>query len=171
MIQFSAEMGLHFRSTHSSAFNPQSSPIPNMEIELHPVVSLLPETFNVLVAPVEMLVEALNSHINLQRYKVLYVSGNYSRILSRLNRNITELDVRRAFTSFQLMTILQENHHTILIVEHDPMLYEDAEQMVEYVAEHLRQTSRDATVLVYSPALDPHLEKMTELSDRVFCFD
>jgi hypothetical protein len=25
-----------------------------MEIELHPAVSLLPETFNVLVAPVEM---------------------------------------------------------------------------------------------------------------------
>ena len=44
-----------------------------MEIELHPAVSLLPETFNVLVAPVELLVEALNSHLNLQRYKVLYI--------------------------------------------------------------------------------------------------
>jgi DNA polymerase I len=29
-------------------------------------------------------------------------------------------------TLFQLMTILQENHHSFLIVEHDPMLYEDA---------------------------------------------
>jgi len=29
-----------------------------MEIELHPAVSLLPETLNVLVAPVEMLVDA-----------------------------------------------------------------------------------------------------------------
>ena len=50
------------------------------------------------------------------------------------------------------------------------MLYEDAENMVEYVAQHLRQTSREATVLVYSPALDSHLEKMTPLADRVFCF-
>jgi hypothetical protein len=140
-----------------------------MEIELHPAVSLLPETFNVLVAPVEMLVEALNSHINLQRYKVLYVSGNYSRILSRLNRNFTELEIRRAFTSFQLMTILEENHHTFLIVEHDPMLYEDAGEMVEYVAQALKQTSREATILLYSPALDPHLQKMTDLADRVFC--
>ncbi len=32
-----------------------------------------------------------------------------------LNRNITELDVRRAFTSFQLMTILEENHHSFLM--------------------------------------------------------
>jgi hypothetical protein len=42
--------------------------------------------------------------------------------------------------------------------------------MVEYVAPALKQTSREATVLLYSPALDPHLEKMTELADRVFCF-
>ena len=141
-----------------------------MEIELHPAVSLLPETFNVLVAPVEMLVEALNSHLNLQRYKILYICGNYSRILSRLDRNFTELEIRRAFTSFQLMTILEENHHSFLIVEHDPMLYEDANEMVEYVAQALKQTSREATILLYSPALDPHLQKMTELADRVFCF-
>jgi len=30
------------------------------------------------------------------------------------------------------MTILEENHHIFLIVEHDPMLYKDAEKrMVE----------------------------------------
>lgn len=78
--------------------------------------------------------------------------------------------MRRAFTSFQLMTILDENQHIFLIVEHDPMLYEDAEHMVEYVAQHLRQTSRVATILLYAPVLDPHLEKMTELADRVFCY-
>jgi hypothetical protein len=39
-----------------------------MEIELHPAVSLIPDTFNVLIAPVEMLVDA----INMQRYRVLY---------------------------------------------------------------------------------------------------
>ena len=105
-----------------------------MEIELHPAVSLLPETFNVLVAPVEMLIVALNSHLDLQRCKILFICGNYSRILSRLNRNFTELEVRRAFTSFQLMTILEENHHSFLIVEHDPMLYEDAGEMVKYVS-------------------------------------
>jgi hypothetical protein len=77
--------------------------------------------------------------------------------------------VRRAFISFQLMIILEENHHSFLIVEHDPLLYEDAGQMVEYVAQHLKQTSREATVLLYAPALDPHLQEMAELADRVFC--
>jgi hypothetical protein len=141
-----------------------------MEIELHPTVSLLPETNSLPVAAVELLAGALNSHLELQRYKILYVCGNYSRILSRMDRNFTELEVRRAFTSFQLMTILEENHHTFLIVEHDPMLYEDAREMVEYLAQALKQTSREATILLYSSALDPHLEKITELVDRVFCF-
>jgi DNA polymerase I len=67
------------------------------------------------------------------------------------------------------MTILEENHHSFLIVEHDPLLYEDAEEMVEYLAQAFRQTSREATLLLYAPALDPHLQKLTELADRVFC--
>jgi hypothetical protein len=114
-----------------------------MEIELHPAVSLLSETFSVLVAPVEMLVESLNSHLELQRYKILFISGNYSRILSRLDRNFTELEVRRAFTSFQLMTILEENHHTFQIIGHDSLLYEDATEMVEYVAQAHRSSVKD----------------------------
>jgi hypothetical protein len=68
------------------------------------------------------------------------------------------------------MTILEENHHSLLIIEHDPMLYEDAKQMVEYVGQALKQTSREATILLYAPALDPHLQTMTELADPVFCF-
>ena len=115
--------------------------------------------------------EAINNHPELQRYKIIFISGNYSRILSRLNRTITELDVRRANILFQLMTILDENRHSFLIIEHDPMLYQDAgEGMVEHIAQHLRQTSREATVLLYAPALDPHLQRMAELADRVFCF-
>jgi hypothetical protein len=140
-----------------------------MEIEQHPAISLLEETYNVLIAPVDMLVEALNNRLNLQRYKILYVSGNYSRILSRLDRNFTDLDIRRAFTSFQLMTILEENHHSFLIIEHDPMLYEDAKEMVEYVGQALKQTSREATILLYATALEPHLQTMTDMADRVFC--
>jgi hypothetical protein len=141
-----------------------------MEVELNPEGSpLLEETFNVPVAPVDMLVDAINNHLNLHRYKILFISGNYSRILRRLDRNFTSLEVRRAFTSFQLMTILEENHHSFLIIEHDPMLYEDATQMVEYVGQALKQTSREATILLYAPALDQHLQTMTELADRVFC--
>jgi len=66
-----------------------------MEIELHPAVSLLERYLQRLGRPPEMLVDAINSNPNLQSYKILFISGNYSRILSRLDRNVTELDVRR----------------------------------------------------------------------------
>jgi hypothetical protein len=29
--------------------------------------------------------------------------------------------------------------------------------------------ARKATILLYAPTLDPHLQKITELADRVFC--
>ena len=41
--------------------------------------------------------------------------------------------------------------------------------MVDYLAQALKQTSREATVLLYAPALDPHLQEMAQLADRVFC--
>ena len=38
------------------------------------------------------------------------------------------------------------------------------------LSQPLRQTSKEATILLYSPAQDHHLQKMTrlELADRVF---
>jgi len=55
-------------------------------------------------------------------------------------------------------------------VEHNPLLYKRARDMVGRVAQTMKQESRDATILLYAPALDRHLEAMAELADRVFCF-
>jgi hypothetical protein len=52
-----------------------------------------------------MFIKALNRNLDLQRYKVLYISGYYSSILSRLDPRFKDLEIRRAFTVFQLMTI------------------------------------------------------------------
>jgi len=91
-----------------------------MEIELLPAVSLLPETLSVLIAPEKMLAWALNGNLHLPQFRILFITGIRSGILSRLDRSSMELNVRRAFTSVQLRTILEENHHRFLIVEHDP---------------------------------------------------
>jgi hypothetical protein len=142
-----------------------------MDFELYPTITLREGSFNVLVAPREMLIQALNKNLNLQRYKVLYVSGNYSGILSKLDRRFTELEVQRGFTVFQLMTILEEAHHSLIIVEHDPMLYEDAAEMVEYISHALGDASKDAAVLLYSPAVDPFMGDLMKNADRVFYFE
>jgi hypothetical protein len=66
-----------------------------MDFELHPTVSLKERSFNVLVAPREHFIEMLNRNLNLQRFKVLFVTGNFSGILSRLHRRLMELKIRR----------------------------------------------------------------------------
>ena len=40
--------------------------------------------------------------------------------------------------------------------------------MVEYVAQALKQISKDATIMIYAPALDPHQQKIIGLADWVF---
>lgn len=102
---------------------------------------------------------------------MIYVSGNYSSILSSLDRRFEALEVRRAFTVFQLMTILEENCHTIVIIEHDPLLYEDAQEMTEYVSHAMREASNEAAVLLYAPGADPYFEELVKNADRVFYFD
>jgi hypothetical protein len=45
-----------------------------------------------------MLAKTINRNLKLQRYKVLYIGGNYSSILSKLDRRFKDLEIRRAFT-------------------------------------------------------------------------
>ncbi len=142
-----------------------------MDFELYPTITLRSRSFNVLIAPREMFIQALNRNLNLQRFGVIYVCGNYSSILSSLDRRFVALDTRRAFTVFQLMSVLEESHHTIVIIEHDPLLYEDAQEMIEYVSRAMRETAKDAAVLLYAQGADPYIEELVANADRVFCFD
>ena len=142
-----------------------------MDFELYPTITLRSSSFSALIAPGDMFVQALNRHLDLQRFQVLYICGNYSGILSGLDRRFRDMEVRRAFTVFQLMTILEESHHTILFIEHDPMLYEDAAEMAEYVSKALRESAKDSTVLLYASGADPFLEDLIRNADRVFYFN
>jgi hypothetical protein len=69
------------------------------------------------------------------------------------------------------MTILEEARHSLIIIEHDPLLYEDAQAMVEYVYQGLHDAAKEATVLLYLPGTDTFREDMTRNADRVFYFD
>ena len=104
-----------------------------------------------------MFIQAMNRNLNLQRFQVLYVTGNYSAILSHLDRRFEALEIRRGFTVFQLMTILEENHHSLIFVGHDTLLYENVAEMTEYVSHSLRKATKEAAVLLYSPGVDPYL--------------
>jgi hypothetical protein len=59
----------------------------------------------------------------------------------------------------------------LIIIEHDPLLYEDGQGMVEYVSQGLLDAAKEAAVLLYSPRTDTFLEDMTRNADRVFYSD
>jgi hypothetical protein len=56
-----------------------------------------------------LFIQALNRNLNLQRFRVLYVTGNYSAVLSRLDRRFDALEVCQGFTVSQIVTILKED--------------------------------------------------------------
>jgi len=162
-----------------------------MEFELHPSVTLESGTFSVVTAPEELVLRGLNGTPALSRFLFLYICGNYSRLLSGIRRRSAHFEVRRAFTLFQLLTILREAHHTILFIEHDPSLYEDAGSrsrgapspldgpgsrrdpgyLTPEVAEALAGAARTALVVLYAPRPDPTLTILARRADRVFCLE
>ena len=81
-----------------------------MLIELRKGMTLHPCTFNAVIAPEKVMISALNNNIDLQRFLFLYVSGNYSLLLSSINRSSKNFEVRRAFTAHQLFTMRQADH-------------------------------------------------------------
>lgn len=140
-----------------------------MELDLCPSVTLQTGTFSAMTAPAETITGAINANADLQRFMFLFVSGNYSRIMSAIHRTSANFEVRRAFTAFQLLTILSEAYHTIILVEHDPTLYEGIGKsaVVPQLTHALRSAARDAMVILYAPAVDFTFHTLARGADRV----
>ena len=138
-----------------------------MLIELRKGMTLHPGTFNAVIAPVKVMVSALNSNTDLQRFLFLYASGNYSRLLSQISRSFKNFEVRRAFTAHQLFTILKEAGNTVVLVEHDPALFDGAETMIPQIAGMLGEAGRESLVILYSPSTDRSFSLLMRQADRI----
>jgi hypothetical protein len=140
-----------------------------MEFDLHPSVTFRTGTFSALVAPEDLVLAGLNDNPVLSRFLFLFICGNYSRLLSGINRRSVIIEVRRAFTAFQLLTILRESYHTIVFVEHDPGLYEGVgEEIIPEVARALHAAGQGAVVVLYTPSPDESFSSLAGLADRFF---
>jgi DNA polymerase I len=139
-----------------------------MRIELQSGITLQSGTFNAVIAPERVIISALNSHADLQRFLFLFVCGNYSRILSSISRTSANFEVRRAFTAHQLFTIVKEAGHTIVFIEHDPTMFDGAETMIMPVSAALRDAGREALVILYTPSMDHPFSALARSADRIF---
>jgi hypothetical protein len=48
------------------------------------------------------------------------------------------MKIRRAFTAFQLMTILEEARHSLILIEHDLFCTSTPWKMPEYISKSMR---------------------------------
>lgn len=138
-----------------------------IQIELRKGMYLYPGSYNAVVAPENVMVRAINSNAELQRFLFLYISGNYSRILQGINRGSKNFEIRRAFTAHQFLSVIKEAAHTIILVEHDPMLFEGAENMVTPVSMALKDAGRDALLILYTPVIDRKFSALMRQADRI----
>jgi DNA polymerase I len=138
-----------------------------MLIELSRGVTLHPGTFSAVIAPERRILAALNGNKDLHRFLFLYVSGNYSRLLTGISRTSANFEVRRPFTADQLLSVIHESGHTILFIEHDPTLFDGAERLYEPVGSALKQAGREALVLLWAPESDRSFAALARRADRI----
>jgi DNA polymerase I len=142
-----------------------------MDLEFIPNFSIQQGRLNVIIAPADILVANFNENLNYQRFLTLYVCGNYSRVLNRLDTSLSHFDIRRAFTSNQLLTVLQESCHTIVILEHDPTLYDGDKEMRGFISHALRELSHTNIVILYAPMTDQSLAGLLRGVSRLFLYE
>jgi len=139
-----------------------------MQFILQPGVSLQAGRFNAVVAPEHAITQAINRNTGLQRYLFLFVCGNYSRVLNGISGSTKTFEIRRAFTAHQMLTILKEASHTVIFIEHDPTLYDEARTMIAPIAGTLTEISHDLLVILYSPKPDPAFRSLIREAGRIY---
>jgi DNA polymerase I len=138
-----------------------------MLIMLRKGVILQQGTFTAVIAPEPVILSALNDNPDLGRFLFLFLCGNYSRILSRINRTSSNFEIRRPFTADQLLTALKDAGHTVIFIEHDPTLFDGADRLLAPVAAALRDAGREALVILYSPGMDRSFAALARQADRL----
>ena len=142
-----------------------------MDFRFNERIVLQPGRFSAIVAPVEIILTGMNNNPVLGRYTTLLICGNFSRILDGINRTSGNFEIQRAFTVHQLLTILRGDDHSIVIVEHDPTIYDDAGDAKRVVPPTMKDISRNCIFVLYSPEMDRNFAYLAHTADHLFYYD
>ncbi len=136
-----------------------------MLIELRKGMTLHPGTFHAVIAPEKVMVSALTANADLQRF--LYISGSDSHLLSCIKRSAGNIEICRVFTARQLFALLQEVGNSVVFLEHDPAVFDGAEEMIPQVGSILRHLGRESLVVLYAPSPDRSFSLLMRRADRI----
>ena len=123
-----------------------------------------PGNFTVLISPPEFAIELILEHLKYNR-DLLFVSGNFSRILPAFSRLNFNFDVRRAFTAYQLIRIIEEAEHSLVFIENT---FEEVKELNEVLFLGMRDVERSgAVVILYSAKMDGFIDFTGRNADRL----
>jgi len=142
-----------------------------MDVKLRPLFAMTKEAFCMVIAPEHLLVSVLEWFVREDGVGLLCICGNFSRVLSRLDRCCPAFHVRRAFTAHQLLGILEEAECRLIVLEHDPTLYDDAPDLALPVALACADRARNAPLFLLAPRTDPALRRMARCAHRIVCVE
>ena len=139
-----------------------------MSVSIAPGITLSEGTFSIFIAPGDHLHRALATILRRQRDETLYLCGNYPVLLTRLQEFASFFEVRRALTAYQVLTILDEAHHSFLIFEHDPTLFDDMTDLPCIIGQKCREyAATTGTVLLVASQPDRSLNFLEPSAHRV----
>ncbi len=84
--------------------------------------------------------------------EVLSASAHLFQHSGQANHRLIDQEIHRASTVFQLMAILEDARYSLIVIEHDPLNYEDAQGIVEYIFQGLHDAAKEAAVGPLSPS-------------------
>jgi len=136
---------------------------------LHPASLAPPGRVTVLVAPERVTGAAFARLVDPSEGSLLlFICGNFSRILSHLPRRCRDFHMQRAFTAHQLLTALEEAYHTVIWVEHDPSLYTGTDPaLVRRISAAFRDAARSSALVLSAPRYTGAVRTFAREADRI----
>ena len=140
-----------------------------MMITLGPGITLHPGSFTAVVAPERMLAAALSGSHDLRKFLILFVSSGPG-LAARIGDIFPYREALTVSSAARLPAILHNSRHSILLVGHDPALFEGTGEAAGPVAGALRAAGRTALVILYAPSRDPWFDTLARSADRLVEF-
>ena len=141
-----------------------------MFVELSTGITLSPGTFTAVIAPGRSVIAALEGNRDLRRFFSLFVCSPASHLLPEICRTVPHFELCVSTSAAEIMARVQNARCSILIVEHDPALFDGAEQVSAQLSAVLRDLGRGMLVMLYAHMKDPSFIALARNAHRFIEF-
>lgn len=141
-----------------------------MFVELSKGITLSPGTFTAVIAPERPVIAALEGNRDLRRFLSLFVCGPASCLLPVISHAVPHFETCVSLSAKELLARVQDARSSIVLIEHDPALFDGAEPMSAPVSVALRELGREALVMLYARMNDPSFAALARHAHRFIEF-